>query len=73
MVIYLCFSKVKAENGAHVEYLSINTFHQLLATRSESIKKQQPEESRKLPVYKWIYDFQIMLPLGIQKVKNLKW
>lgn len=42
MVIYLCFSKVKAENSAHVELLSIN----YISSALESFRKELPENKK---------------------------
>lgn len=52
MVIYLCFSKVKAENGAHVELSSINYVSSTVGYMF--IQERTSRKARKLPVYKSI-------------------
>lgn len=72
IVIYLCFSKVKAENGAHVKLLSINNVSSALHYIWWEFRERIASEVGKLPIYKWIYDLWLMLTLGMQQVKTFR-
>lgn len=72
IVIYPCFSKVKAENGAHVKLLSMNNVSSALHYVWWEFWERIASEVRKLPIYKWIYDLGLMLTLGMQKVETFR-